>query len=370
VDHAVRWSGFACSHNHASFRLAMSAAIPWASVEVRLRRAEVTHENSNAPGGEPSAEVLESLAYELALHPDIGGVEVRDETTGFVSPMSVAPGTEETAAQAESDQFLFGGWLGNDTGLIVFTTPTGLENAHSVIDELAQSYGLRAQIHAQIHTDDRWRDAWKEFYRPMLLGEGTLRIRPSWHAPPAADQPQAAIPELVLDPGRAFGTGLHETTRLCLDALASAQKAGRSFHSCLDLGCGSGILGLAALRLFPNSLHSCDLIDNDPEAVAATEENLVHNSIPDTVARARLGTDASIEGPQYDLVLANIRPSVLIPAAPMIAKTVRENGQLILSGILDEEADQVIAAYLDLGLTLVNEPSEGGWTALIWQRIP
>jgi ribosomal protein L11 methyltransferase len=215
-----------------------------------------------------------------------------------------------------------------------------------------------------IRTDDDWRDSWKRFYSPMIFGDGALLLRPSW-IPRRPGDPER---ELVLDPGRAFGTGQHESTRLCMELLVEISARGgvaSSPHAALDLGCGSGILALTAALLFPG-LGRLVAADNDPEATETAAENAALNPTG-PVLEVITGTLEAVPG-DFDLMLANIRPSVLIPIAAELVARLRTSGHLILSGILNEEADAVAAPYLAAGLRELRRRSEGEWTALLFAR--
>jgi ribosomal protein L11 methyltransferase len=188
-----------------------------------------------------------------------------------------------------------------------------------------------------------------------------LLIRPSWIDRGPGDPPR----ELVLDPGRAFGTGLHESTRLCLHALvelgASALQGPRSV---LDLGCGSGILGLAAARIWPQ-VDSLVLADHDIEAIETARENAERNGF-EGIEFLQIDLVGATPLPTSDLVLANIRPEVLIPAAAMIIAATAAGGHVILSGILEPEVDTVLAAYAEL--ELLARPRDADWCALVLRK--
>ena len=298
-------------------------------------------------------DALEGLAALLAERDDVGGVETRD-------PFSIAEGPDFTAVEQPE--------------LIVYTTPAAAALVRAATAELAAALGLELDLATEEHEGDAWRDVWKRHYRSLRFhataaDEGpptALMIRPSW-IPREPDDPTI---EVILDPGRAFGTGLHESTRLCLQLLVDLAASAYARHepsSLVDLGCGSGILALAALRLFP-SLQGALLTDHDPEAVATSEENAAHNDLQARISTAvvDLLADAPLTSvlrrDEVELVLANIRPSVLIPAAPRIRALMTAGGVLILSGILDEEAAEVRAAYAELDE--LARRNEGGWTAL------
>ena len=332
-------------------------AIVWTSLEVRL----VLDDEIEA-SDEVLSELLESVAYELAQYPEVGGVEVRDASTGYRSPLSVLPGTEETEAEAAADREELGRWLGASPGLIVFTTPEGKDGSVAALEAVLDGYPCTAQINIERHEGDRWRDAWKEFYRPLAVANAAITIRPSW----LVDE-QTSPNDVILDPGRAFGTGLHETTRLCLDAVATGIADGWKLTRILDLGCGSGILGIVAARLLEPAKTFCTFVDHEQDAVEATQENLAYNHFDALQTEVILGdAERSTQGP-FDLVFANIRPNVLIPHANEIAAQVGSDGRLILSGILDEEAADVRAAY-DTLLIFQGAPSMNGWTALTYHR--
>jgi ribosomal protein L11 methyltransferase len=306
-----------------------------------------------------ATEQLEGLAALLAERDDVGGVETRD-------PTCIADGPEFVAVERPE--------------LVVYTTPASRDAVARAARELKDMLGLDAQIEVADHHGDDWRDAWKRHYRPLLFAatsapEQRLLIRPSWIAREADDP----IRELVLDPGRAFGTGLHESTRLCLQALVelgARTPASESPHAVLDLGCGSGILGLAAIRIWP-TIRSLCLADHDIEAIDTARENAERNELLDRIAFLQLdlvgaepGSGAVLPESLWgaDLVLANIRPEILIPAAPAILAATAPGGRVILSGILEPEGDAVLAAYV--GFELLARPRDADWCALVLRRSP
>lgn len=310
-----------------------SATLPWATLACRAT-PDVGDEAD--PHDDPSSllDRLEALAALVAEDARVSGVEVRDGTT-------------------------LGG--GSVPEVIIYTEPAALPILQEMVPGIGFGLGLTLTLEASIRTDDDWRDSWKKFYAPMVLGDHSLLLRPSW----IPRRPGDPTLELVLDPGRAFGTGQHETTRLCLDrlaALASARKATPA--SVLDLGCGSGILGLAAARLFPG-VRRLTLVDNDPEATETAIENAELNgfAIDGAPVEVVTGTLDDIEG-SFDLIVANIRPSVLLPIAPALVGRLRPGGLLLLSGILAEEGEEVAAAYAETGLTRLDDGAQGEWVAL------
>jgi len=311
-------------------------AEPWATLEIRLRTADATGDGDWSAAGER----LEALAAMIADDDRALGVETHDMST-----------------------------LGQQTlhpELVVYTRPDALEGLGELATRLGEELRLDLALTATVREDDDWRDTWKQFYAPIVFGgpedttdsAGALLLRPSW----IDRRPGDPELELVLDPGRAFGTGQHETTRLCVDEMIALQREGLTPGSVLDLGCGSGILALAAARLFPGAA-TITAVDNDPEATETTRENADHNALTDRL-EIRTGTARELAG-RHALILANIRPSVLIPIARDLAGLLAPRGSAVLSGILGEEAEQVLAAYVEVGLHLHRRRDQNEWCSLL-----
>ena len=202
---------------------------------------------------------------------------------------------------------------------------------------------------------DAWRDAWKEHYKPYAIAEGIV-VRPPWEAYEAKPGEQV----LELEPGRAFGTGLHETTRLVARAI-KAHAAEVEGKLAIDVGCGSGILALIALALGADRAIA---IDNDPEAIDVTRENAARNGLTERVDAST--TDVAALTATAPLVLANIEARILIPMAKDLVARVAPGGLLLLSGILVPQQDDVRAAYPDL--ELLEAPALGEWVLLALRR--
>jgi ribosomal protein L11 methyltransferase len=176
--------------------------------------------------------------------------------------------------------------------------------------------------------EQNWVQLTQSQFDPIRIS-GRLWIVPSWH-----EAPDPAAVNLILDPGMAFGTGSHPTTRLCLEWLERNVVAGCTL---LDYGCGSGILAIAAARLGAGTVAGVDI---DPQAVAAAAANAERNGVV-----ARFTDSAQPLAGEYDLVVANILSNPLRVLAPAICGHVRRGGRLALSGILREQADEIIAIY-------------------------
>jgi ribosomal protein L11 methyltransferase len=212
--------------------------------------------------------------------------------------------------------------------------------------------------HRDAH-EDEWRDVWKKYFRAIRVGKSFI-VRPSWDLTSVTTLSTDRV--IDLDPGRAFGTGGHASTRLVI-ALAETvaeRRAPGAVRSFLDLGCGSGILAIAGARLWPDAAGLA--IDNDPEATACTQENLERNQV--TGVRVATGTLADAGGP-HDVILANIQADVLLEIASDMCPRLAAGGALILSGLLTPDAAAVRARYQERGLTLVATREEDEWTALL-----
>jgi len=202
---------------------------------------------------------------------------------------------------------------------------------------------------------DDWSERWKEFHRPLVLGE-RLAVRPPW------EQPLGTDVELVIDPAQAFGTGAHATTALCLElllSLAAAGPAGSERGPLLDLGCGSGVLAIAAAKL---GFAPVRAVDFDPLSVEATAANALVNDVTLDVARCDLRSDPV---PAAPTVLANLLRPLLLDYARVLAEPPRT---LIASGLLVHEADEVAAAFAAHGLRERDRRERGEWAALLLTR--
>ncbi|MFK7989280.1 MAG: 50S ribosomal protein L11 methyltransferase [Sandaracinaceae bacterium] len=217
-------------------------------------------------------------------------------------------------------------------------------SANACVKALSEQWTARVE-HV---VGDAWRDGWKAFFKPTRIG-ARLLVVPPWET--AAAKPDDLV--IVLDPGQAFGTGTHETTRLVLAEIEQRVKGGETV---LDVGCGSGILGIAALRLGAASVHAVDI---DPIAVRTALENAEVNGVRLTASDEPI---EEVEG-TYLFVLANIRTPVLIPMAD--ALVARVDGTLVLSGILASEEAEVRGAY-DARLVYVGRREDGDWIALTY----
>ena len=198
---------------------------------------------------------------------------------------------------------------------------------------------------------DDWIEIWRRHFRPIHIG--SIVVVPEWISYERAEGEQVVL----LDNNMAFGTGEHETTSMCVELL---QKYITPQSVCIDVGCGSGILGISAVKLGAAFAY---LTDIDSVAVKSANHNCALNGVSGSVkvAHSDLLSNSDIVG---DIVLANITADVLLRLAPSIPKNLKRGGTLILSGIIDSKKDEVIAAYEGEGLTLREQIKKGEWNAL------
>ncbi len=222
----------------------------------------------------------------------------------------------------------------------------------------AQTAGVAADpvsIRERATDESEWRDVWKQFFRATPVGR-RFTVRPSWDPGPAKVDGFV----IDLDPGRAFGTGAHPSTRLVIALSEEVGDRRAPVHRFLDLGCGSGILSIAAARLWPEATGLA--IDNDPEATACSQENLARNHVG-TVSILTGTLDLAAGG--FDLILANIQADVLAGLAGLVADRLSPEGSVILSGILADQVDEVLTAYRSAGFALSRRRDEAEWSGLL-----
>lgn len=240
-----------------------------------------------------------------------------------------------------------------------------LEGVESMLERIEAAWSEQMPgepcpaIEYELLADRDWEREWMEDFTPLRMGQ-RLWIVPSWHEPPQAD----AV-NLILDPGLAFGTGTHPTTALCLEWLDQLAVAGHlAQQTILDVGCGSGILAIAALKL--GAAHA-DATDIDPQALQASRDNAERNGIAELDLNLFYPEQLN-DGGGYPIVTANILAGPLVELAPMIAGHVAPGGHIALSGILANQAEDVLQAYSAQGLFMDEPVIREGWVRLNGQR--
>ncbi len=226
---------------------------------------------------------------------------------------------------------------------------------------LAESFGAGPESFdsATEITDSGWAEKWKEHFRARKIGR-RLVVKPSWEEYPGDGEEVV----LTIDPGQAFGTGTHETTRMCLSFVEDAFDRGpASPRTVLDIGTGTGILGIAAALLGAERVLG---VDTDPVAVEVAARNAEMNGVG-TAFRAE-GTILAGIGGEFDLVIGNLIAEILVDlSAPLVARCA-PGGSMILSGILTEKSGWVAEEFATNGASLVEEATDGEWSALLLRR--
>jgi ribosomal protein L11 methyltransferase len=287
------------------------------------------------------------------------------------------------ACEAVEYGFMEAGSLGTETSSSderftritgYFTQPPNVEELRSKLIEALRIYDLRASTLRELslrEIEDRdWLAEWKKDWRPVQVGR--FIIAPPWLEPPpvssattsgslplasAGGSSEAPI-VIHINPGMAFGTGTHETTRLCLKAIEKYFRGG----SLLDVGTGTGILAIAAVKMFPDAyIEACD---TDGDAIAIAKENARSNNVEDQID-FRVGS-VDEETPSADLVSANLTAPVIVELLPLLLGV--SCGRLILSGILNSQIEMVQSRLLELGAADLEFSSDGEWFSIVVSR--
>lgn len=211
--------------------------------------------------------------------------------------------------------------------------------------------------------EEDWANNWKQYFRPLAIGE-RLWITPTWVDEPV---PEGRIP-LRIDPGSSFGTGQHDTTKLCLGFL---EQAVQQDAKVLDIGCGSGILSIGAMLLGAKSAVAIDIEQNAAESACENaERNGIDTAAYETICGNILDDSALVErlGDGYDVVCANIVADILIAMRELFVRFMRDGASLLLSGIIDERLDEVLDAMQSVGLTVRQIEQSAGWAAVLMAK--
>jgi ribosomal protein L11 methyltransferase len=287
--------------------------------------------------------------FELILLAPVDEVETLSEALDALDALSVS--VEDADAQTPAEQALFGepdmpppkaGWERSRI-VSLFATEALARDAADVL--AAQDFFAGCRVVAiQPVPDQDWVRLTQSQFEPVEITP-EFWIVPTWHEPPAE-----AKQLIRLDPGLAFGTGTHPTTRMCLRWVASQGAAGKSLGRVLDYGCGSGILAIGAAKF---GALDIDAVDIDPAAVESTRANAEANHV---VLNAGLPEKA---GGKYQTVLANILATPLKVLAPLLCAHVEKGGHLVLAGILDRQAEELKEAYAPYCQLTVHDTQEG-----------
>lgn len=224
------------------------------------------------------------------------------------------------------------------------------ETIDSLKTRLADA-GIEAEVSSNLVKEEDWSESWKQYYKPIHTGKKIV-IVPVWEK---YEKEEGEI-EVLMDPGMAFGTGTHETTRLCASLLEEYVKSGDRM---IDVGCGSGILAICASKLGADYCFACDI---DPVAVEIAEKNTILNNTPNVECRVSdllAAVDNNIG--LFDIAAVNIVADVIIRLAPQIGRYLKKDATLIVSGIILERAEEVIKVLNDNGFEVFDDRKENGW---------
>lgn len=243
--------------------------------------------------------------------------------------------------------------------IYVADNPQGMEELMQVRQILARlkaqdpdgKYG-RLELEMKDVDEEDWSNAWKKYYHPVQVGEH-LVVCPSWEA--YDRQPNDVV--LTLNPGMAFGTGTHDTTRLCMELL---EKYITPQDTVLDVGCGSGILAITAALLGANKIIGCDI---DEVAVKVAGENAALNGVQDRIAFHQGDLTSQVEG-SFQIICANIVADVIIRLSEDAGRYLAKDGIFITSGIIDTREQDVLNALEQNGFQVIERRTSGGWVAL------
>jgi ribosomal protein L11 methyltransferase len=232
--------------------------------------------------------------------------------------------------------------------IALFELDTEPELVKTVLFSQFKGYLLQNWFH-EVLQDQAWERTWMEHYQPMKFGESL------WVCPTGQEKSESGTVCMTLDPGLAFGTGTHPTTALCLEWLANHDLTDKVV---IDYGCGSGILAVASLLLGAKQAYAIDI---DPQAITATRANAEKNEVVD---RIECYLPEQFSDLQADIVIANILAKPLCELSELISELIKDNGKLILSGILNEQAESVMMAYEHHNINIQTPEIQGDWCRL------
>ncbi len=288
--------------------------------------------------------------WEIAVRADGEAAEAVSEVMARFAPAGVV--VETTMLPGESDRE----YTPNPETRVKAYLPVeeGEARLQELLDGLWRLRLILPMPEPEVRTMNEadWATAWQRDYHTLRIGRRVV-IVPAWES----YDPQPDDIVVALEPGMAFGTGLHPTTRLCAQALEDSVRPGQRV---LDVGTGSAILAIAAVRLGASEVLGTEI---DPVAVQAARENIERNGVADRVRVIETGAAGGLG--QWDVVVANILPHILLDMADDLAAATAPHGILILSGILDTKVDEVALGFAARGMRLTDVRHEKDWTALI-----
>jgi ribosomal protein L11 methyltransferase len=251
---------------------------------------------------------------------------------------------------------------GRSERLLSYFAGRSMIKLRSKVEAYLHSLGLRKRSHFRLRTriipDENWGEAWKANFKPLRISPNLI-VKPPWKEYIS----QSAKVVLEIDPGMAFGTGHHPSTRMCLQALEGLIPRFSQPPSILDVGTGSGVLAIAAQKLGAQRILAVDI---DPVAIKSALKNAAANQIKGNL-EFRLG---SLKGLRrvFNIVVANLLPQEILQMVPSLAKRISPRGYLIVSGILGRQKQEIASAFFEQGLKLRKETASKSWACLVLSR--
>jgi ribosomal protein L11 methyltransferase len=252
-------------------------------------------------------------------------------------------------------------------GCLTFYLPVDAMETLKIIENIVRTLNIEYELTTDVKDDTEWLEKWKEFYKTFQIGDGII-IKPYWENDVAPDNGKTVF---TINPGSVFGTGLHQTTQLCLLELEKIIKL-KTPNNILDLGCGSGILSIITLMMAKsNGVNACAVCaDFDPAAVTVVDENARMNGVGDNlrfisgnVLSEDFRNNFNANAP-YDLIFANITADVIISLCEYIPPLLAKNGVYVISGIIEERLNDVKEALIHIGFTVNSVSCADNWYAI------
>ncbi|MDP4118181.1 MAG: 50S ribosomal protein L11 methyltransferase [Bacillota bacterium] len=293
-------------------------------------------------------EVITALLYDTG----VGGVNIEDpslidEANRITKDWDVMD--ESILAKYSENKCIIKAYYSPEVNMedVMLKINEGIENAKQFVDV------GKAEVTSCVVDEQDWENSWKQYYKPLYIGENIV-IKPVWEE---IDKKDGQV-VIELDPGMAFGTGTHETTRMCLEILEKKIKTG---NSVLDVGTGSGILSIGAIKM---GAESCFAVDIDPMAVKIVKENAKLNCVEDKITVVAGNLTEKVSG-KYDVVVANIIADAIISLTPNIRQFMKEDALYITSGIIVFRLDDVKEKLEECGFKIIDIEIQGDWAAVI-----
>ena len=302
---------------------------------------------------ETRTEAVEAISY-LLMEEGAGGVEIEDPKDILMSPKSPTSWDYVESKLISDDP---------DTVIIKAYFPEHMNLTEKIADFKVKIDGMREYLDvgtgtiSTVHVaEEEWANEWKKFYKLTPIGKNIM-IKPTWIDYTPKNEGEIII---ELDPGMAFGTGTHETTSMCMELLEDHVRAG---DLVLDIGTGSGILGITAAKLGAKKVIGGDL---DKTAVKVANENIEENKVAD-IMEAKYGDLLEITREKGDIVIANIIADVIIPLSKNVSKVMKDDGVFISSGIIEDRIDEVVEA-IEANFEIVEVRRKGEWAAIVAKK--